>query len=434
MRLLSLLLFTTLLEGQQVRHLTILHSNDLHARLTPDSNHRGGFAYLATLVRAQRKGCRDCLYLNAGDLVQGTPVSSIFRGEPVFQIGNLLKFDAAAIGNHDFDYGYKQTEKFMHIAKYPLLSANIEDNAGKLFARKPYVIKKVNGLRVAIIGAVLSDLEGFLKPKDLGPWHSSPVKDAVQKYALQLRDNADVVIVLGHIHAAEGSSIIKDVPQVNIVVEGHEHRGRPELEAVDGRVAVGCAGYGTDLCRLDVEVNVREKKLVSWKWTKLPVDANTLAPAPDVEKLVAKWEKKVTEKVDTVIGEAKRDLARADLVAIIEKATLDQMHADFTSMNAGGVRDRLSRGPILERHIWNIIPFDNVIMVAKVPGSKVPEAMRKSAVIDPAKEYTIALSDFLATNPVSLKTFGLLDVKFQATDQFLRDVVINWVKKVKVVE
>ena len=142
MRLLSLLLFTTLLEGQQVRHLTILHSNDLHARLTPDSNHRGGFAYLATLVRAQRKGCRDCLYLNAGDLVQGTPVSSIFRGEPVFQIGNLLKFDAAAIGNHDFDYGYKQTEKFMQIAKYPLLSANIEDNAGSCSRESPMSSKK----------------------------------------------------------------------------------------------------------------------------------------------------------------------------------------------------------------------------------------------------------------------------------------------------
>ena len=432
--ILFLLLFAASLSAQQTRHLTILHSNDLHARLSPDDKHRGGFAYLATLVRRERTGCHDCMYLNAGDLAQGTPVSTIFHGEPVFKIGNKLKFDAATIGNHDLDYGYKQTEKFISMAKYPMLSANIVDASGKLFARKPYVIKKVNGIRVGIIGAVMSDLEAFLKPKDLGPWHSAPAKEAVAKYAKELRNKVDVIIVLGHIHAKEGSSIIAEVPEVNVVVEGHDHRGRAELEAVDGRVAVGCAGYGTELCRLDLEVNIAQKKLVSWKWTKLPVDSTTIAAAPDVEKLVAKWEKRVSERVDVVIGESKRDFVQRDLVPVIERATLEEMHADFTSMNSGGVRDRLNKGKIMERQIWNMIPFDNVMMIAKVRGSQVSEKLRKGAVVEPDKEYTIALSDFLATTPGSISSLGLDGVKFQETDQFLRDIVINWIKKNKVVE
>ena len=248
-------------DAQDIRRLTILHSNDLHARLTPDTNKRGGFAYLATLVRRERAGCDHCLYLNAGDLVQGSPVSTIFRGEPVYKIGNMLKFDVSTIGNHEFDYGYVQTTKFLRMAKYPVVSGNIVDDSGKLFARKAYVIKKVNGLKVAVIGGVMSDLGGFLKPKDLGPWHSTPVKDMAAKYAKELRGKVDVIIVLGHIHPEEGSSIIKEVADVNLVVEGHAHGGRKELEAVDGRVAVGCAGYGVDLCRLDLEVNKREKKL-----------------------------------------------------------------------------------------------------------------------------------------------------------------------------
>src|SRR6201986_5036431 len=76
-----------------VRHLTILHSNDLHAHIPPDAKGMGGFAYLAAKVREERSHCAACLYLNAGDLVQGTPVSTIFHGVPVYQIGNLLGFD-----------------------------------------------------------------------------------------------------------------------------------------------------------------------------------------------------------------------------------------------------------------------------------------------------------------------------------------------------
>ena len=94
-----LLLLMSSVQAEDIRRLTVLHSNDLHARLTPDANHRGGFAHLATLVRRERAGCSHCLYLHAGDLVQGTPVSTIFRGEPVYTIGNKLKFDVAYLKN-----------------------------------------------------------------------------------------------------------------------------------------------------------------------------------------------------------------------------------------------------------------------------------------------------------------------------------------------
>ena len=434
MRFTLLFLLLTAADAQDIRRLTILHSNDLHARLTPDTNKRGGFAYLATLVRRERAGCDHCLYLNAGDLVQGSPVSTIFRGEPVYKIGNLLKFDVSTIGNHEFDYGYVQTAKFLRVAKYPVVSGNIVDDSGKLFARKPYVIKKVNGLKVAVIGGVMSDLAGFLKPKDLGPWHATPVKDMAAKYAKELRGKVDLIIVLGHIHPEEGTSIIKEIADVNVVVEGHAHGGRKELEESGSRVAVGCAGYGVDLCRLDLEVNRREKKLVSWKWTKIPVDSTTVAPAPDVAKLVAKWEKRVEEKVDREIGEARRDFEKRDLTPMIVKATMEEMNVDFSYMNAGGVRDRLAKGKILERHIWNIIPFDNVMMTAKLKGPAISDAIRKGRTVEPDKEYTLALSDFLATNPASIKQLGLEGVKFTEVDLYLRDVLINWVKKKKVLE
>src|SRR5580704_3247423 len=102
-RLLAVLVFVSLPLAAEIRTLTILHTNDLHARLTPMDNHAGGFAYVVAAIRHEREGCTDCILLNAGDLVQGTPVSTIFRGVPVYEIGNLFGFDASTVGNHEFD-------------------------------------------------------------------------------------------------------------------------------------------------------------------------------------------------------------------------------------------------------------------------------------------------------------------------------------------
>jgi 2',3'-cyclic-nucleotide 2'-phosphodiesterase (5'-nucleotidase family) len=103
----------------EVRSLTILHTNDLHARMLPLENRRGGFAYLATVIRRERAGCNDCILLNAGDVAQGTPVSTIFHGLPIFEVVNLLGYDVGTLGNHDFDYGWTQARKFIQMAKYP---------------------------------------------------------------------------------------------------------------------------------------------------------------------------------------------------------------------------------------------------------------------------------------------------------------------------
>src|SRR5579883_3669173 len=124
-RLFALIAFVCVSAPAEVRTLTILHTNDLHARISPLDNHHGGFAYVAAAIRRERANCTDCILLNAGDLVQGSPVSTIFHGLPVYQIGNLLGFDAATLGNHEFDYGWEQARRFTAAANFPIVSAKI---------------------------------------------------------------------------------------------------------------------------------------------------------------------------------------------------------------------------------------------------------------------------------------------------------------------
>src|SRR5579864_7653066 len=157
MRLLAIILFALSVAAQDVRTLTILHSNDLHAHLLPDDQGMGGFAYLATAVRQERAHSAASLYLNAGDLVQGTPVSTLYKGLPIYEIANRLGFDVSTLGNHEFDYGWQRIQDFVKAAKFPVVSSNVVNDAGAILTGKPYVIKTVGGIRVAIIGILLGD-------------------------------------------------------------------------------------------------------------------------------------------------------------------------------------------------------------------------------------------------------------------------------------
>lgn len=427
--LLWLLAVLAPIAAQNVRPLTILHSNDLHAHLLPNDLDRGGFARLATAVREEKRNCVACLYLNAGDLVQGTPVSTIYHGVPVYQIANLLGFDAATIGNHEFDYGWTRVQEFARIAHYPLLSANVVDSNGATLTGKSYVIKTVGGMRVAIIGVVLGDLSGtYVTPDKVEPWRVLPVVETVRKYAQELRDRSDLIVVLGHIHDLEEvDAILHQVPEVSVVVVGHNHNGYPEMKSVDGRVAVLVHGYGVELGRLDLKVDMAGKKLQSAEWKRIPIDAK-LQPAPKVAREVAGWEAKVSKIVDVPIGESKKRLEGRELQLLLEQALAEETGSDLAFVNRGGVRDVIPEGRVLARAVWNIQPFDNVVVVGTFKGSELPPAIREGHTIQNEREYKVATLDFVATNQAAqFKTTGL---KFPVNTGILaREMVIEWIRK-----
>ena len=432
---LLLLLLCVMPLAAQVKPLTILHSNDLHAHLLPDDGDNGGFARLATEVRRQKAQCTACLYLNAGDLVQGTPVSTLFHGAPIYRIANLLGIDVSTLGNHEFDYGWRRTQEFLHIARFPIVSANIVDADGKTMAR-PYVIQTVGGIRVGIIGAILGDLVGTVITKEnAGPWHTLPVVETVRKYAAEIRDRTDLIVVLGHIHdESEVNEILKQVPEVSVVVAGHSHEGYPAMTNIDGRVAVLVPAYGVRLGRLDLKLDVGAKKVLSAEWSKIPVVAS-IPPAPDVAREIAKWESKVSKLVDVPIGESTARMNRNNPVLrkMIERAMAEESGADIAWINPGNVRDTMPRGRILARTVWNILPFDNYIVLGKFKGSELPASITKRYPVEPDREYTVATTDFTAANQSDKEQLNATGMRFPQTGPLQRDAMIEWIKKKKVV-
>jgi 2',3'-cyclic-nucleotide 2'-phosphodiesterase (5'-nucleotidase family) len=417
----------------EVRTLTILHTNDLHARLSPLDNHHGGFAYLAAAIRHERDGCIDCILLNAGDLAQGSPVSTIYKAVPVFEIANMFGFDAGTLGNHDFDYGWQQARAFVEMSKYPIVSSNVVNSKNELLTPKPWVILKVNGLRIGVIGAMTNDLHTLQFPVMMGDFHTIPSVETVRKYASELRAQCDLIVLLAHIGPAEEKAFLTE-PGVPVIVSGHIHSGLEQAMSNQDHVLVRVKSYGEELGRLELKVDTEKKAPVSWTWKKIVIDDDRITPAPEVAAVVKVWEDKVAAVVDQPVGVSDRQLSRPEVKALLEQAMKDATGADFAFINTGGVRDILPKGQLLLRHVWNIMPFDDRIVYGTFKGRDLPAVVTAGHQIDANKDYKLAVTDFTAANQESNENLRTTGLQFPGDAGLLRDALADLIRKRKVIE
>jgi len=159
------------------------------------------------------------------------------------------------------------------------------------------------------------------------------------------------------------------------------------------------------------------------------VDSKKIEPVKEVARSVAEWEAKVSKIVDVPIGESKRQLSVDDLRVTIEKAVVEETGSDLAFMNRGGVRDVLPAGQILARNVWNILPFDDYVVTAKCKGSQLPKEVAARHAIDPDREYKFATVDFVAT-----VDFAKSGIVFEDSRRLIRDLVIDWIKKKKILD
>jgi 2',3'-cyclic-nucleotide 2'-phosphodiesterase (5'-nucleotidase family) len=309
------------------------------------------------------------------------------------------------------------------------VAANIVDGEGKLLAPEAYAIREVNGIRIAVIGLMTGRLDELTRSHFRGPWRALPPAETAERYAKELRGQADLVVGLGHLFNEEDDVVLRNAPDMPVLVSGHNHGGQEELKVYEGRLCVKVKAYGRELGRLDLEVDVPNKKVVSYHWERIPIEASHYQPDPTVAALVEKWEKEVAHVVDVPIGVAKHSFDRAGLIALIESVMRQATGADLAYMNRGGVRDSLAKGEILIRHIWNIEPFGNLIAYGPVLGKDIPEEARQGRRIDPNRKYILATNDFIAQQ---WKEKGLVDLKEEGPP--VRDALIEWVRKQEAIE
>ncbi len=436
---LSVLLWASLVSPQpgHVRDLTILHLNDLHARLTPNADGLGGFAHVATLLQRERAAAPASITLHAGDLVQGTPVSTMFEGVPVYAVANLLGIDVNTLGNHEFDYGWRKIGEYLKVSVTETVNANVVDARGGRMLEKAYVVRDVGGVRLAIVGALLENLP--VRATEMGPWHVAPVVESLRPVVAEARQRADLVVVLGHIRIREAEAVLEQLPDVAIVVFGHPHDGLDKELERDGRLGVQASGYGRDVGRLRLKYDTENRRIVWHEWTRLPVDSRRIPADPAVDREVQAWESKVAAVVDVPIGRSTQLIDRAAGRVIMQQALLDRFKADAAFIEGGSVRDDIPEGALLARHIWNMSPFQDPAVTVTLSGRELAELFPNNAqpllaggatTIDAAKTYRLSTSRYTALGWIELQGKA-----FPMTNEgvTVRDIVIDWIKQRKVI-
>ena len=407
-----------------VERITILHLNDFHARLLPDDRGFGGLAHVATAIQREKRSAPNALVLHAGDLVQGSPVSTIFKGTPVYEVANSLGIDAHALGNHEFDYGWEQVRAFREASDAPILSANVRNARGDSLVT-PDVVLRAGNLEVAVIGAVTQRLADLIVPEKAGPWRAEPLVKSLAPVVDFMHTQADLVVVLGHLFDDEDELVLRELEDVDVLVGGHDHGGYQEALEIDGRVGVKLRPYGREIGRLDVLFDTDRGRIVNYAWKRIPVHADRFPADPAAERLVQVWEARVSERVDIDIARCSRDLNRSEVQELIERAIQDFTGADLAYMNRGGVRDSLRRGTVTARHVWNVLPFDNVLAAASVRGRDLPPEVREGRNVDPDRTYRFVTNDYVAGMWRNRR------VDFAATGRDLRQTFLDWVQKRK---
>ena len=225
--------------------LTILHTNDVHSRIEPfpmDGSRNqglGGAARRASLVKKIRAKEDHLLLLDAGDIFQGTPYFNFFAGELEFKLMSAMKYDAATIGNHDFDAGIAGLYKQLPLANFPFLVSNYDFSDTLLDGQtQPYKIFKKGPLKIGVVGVGI-ELEGLVPEKDFkGVRYEDPIASANQ-YALQLKmeEKCDLVICLSHLGYRYREDKVSDVVlaensrNIDVIIGGHTHTFMKKAES-----------------------------------------------------------------------------------------------------------------------------------------------------------------------------------------------------------
>lgn len=227
--------------------ITILHTNDTHSTVMPLGANlddtlkagRGGFLRRMAMVGQERKKDKDLLLFDSGDFSQGSPYYTVFGGEVEVGLMNRMGYDAATIGNHEFDYGLENMAKIFRMAKFPIVCSNYDFTGTEVEGLvKPYVVLERKGLKIGVFG-LGPQLDGLVSSSCYGATKYLDPIETASTVVSQLRDSmkCDVVVCLSHLGWKEPGGtddvrLIEATKGIDLVLGGHSHTYMKDLEWV----------------------------------------------------------------------------------------------------------------------------------------------------------------------------------------------------------
>lgn len=377
---LALALVLVLLPGTaSAAQVTLLHFNDAYD-LPPVDEELGGFDRLASLIDQYLAEDPDALVLFAGDLISPSLASSVFYGSQMIQGMNVIDVDYAAFGNHEWDFGDAILQKRIAESDFTWLSTNVLWRMGLYPGTQTTALVEVDGVKVGLIGLVTPDTVDLASPGEevrfVDPVLAARI--AAEKLTAQ---GADIIVALTHLTIAEDRALLAAVPEIDVVLGGHDHDVTTEWV---GDQFISKAGSEARYLGVTT-VTVEGGQMVGATSQMVPVTRD-LEPHPAMAALMADYESQLDEALGEVIGETRVPLdARNSAIRqreevlgnLVADALRDFTGADVAITNGGGIRTNalFEPGPITRRDVVAWLPFGNVVVTTEVTGAQIWAAL-----------------------------------------------------------
>lgn len=362
---------------QAERQAVIFAVNDMHAAID-------NFPKLAWIVDSLKSVYPDMLLVSAGDNQTGNPVNDQFpeKGWPVIDLMNATGFDLSAVGNHEFDTGPEGFGYLTGKANFSFICANVSTESQMNLRISPYrIITLPDGLRLAFLGLLQLGQNGIpdTHPDNAKAFSFRSPFETAPEY-LWLKDSSDIFIALTHIGFEEDVRLAEAMPAgIDLIIGGHSHT-RVAKEQIHNGIMITQAEnklkYGT-LIRLTVGGDgavQRSMQLIDIR--------NSEKEAPAIRALVDRYNDNPV--LNEVIATATDDFSSyEELGYLMADAQREAAGADIALMNPGGVRiDRLEKGPVTIKNVYQLDPFGNELIVTKLTGEEIYSLMRAAWPVD----------------------------------------------------
>lgn len=388
--------------------LTILHTNDFHARFEPINKYDsgcgaedntegkcfGGSARLVTAIADARARSNNSILVDGGDQFQGTLFYTYYKGKLTAEMMNLMGYDGMTVGNHEFDDGPEVLRGFMDAVKFPVLMSNADVSAEPLLADKlaKSAIIERGGEKIGLIGLTPEDTDELASP---GPniTFSDPIAAVQGEVDALTAQGVNKIVVLSHSGYGVDQRVAAGTTGVDVIVGGHSNTLLGDMERAEGpyptmvgdTAIVQAYAYGKFLGELNVTFN-DAGEITEAAGAPLIIDA-TVSENSAVKARIAEAAAPLDEIRNKVVAEAAtaiggdRAVCRSmecSMGSLIADAMLDRVKdqgVEIAIQNGGGIRASIDAGPVTMGEVLTVLPFQNTLSTFKVTGETVIAAL-----------------------------------------------------------
>ena len=396
-------------DGHKSFEITILHTNDFHARFRPISKYDnncsaennaegkcfGGSARLISAIEDARSRHKNTILLDGGDQFQGTLFYTMYKGKVAAEMMNKMQYDGMAVGNHEFDDGPVTLRAFMDTVNFPVLMANanvdLEPELRDKLQKSTIIVK--DNRKIGLIGVVTEDVVDISSPGDNIIFTDAITAVQAEVDALT-QQGVNIIILLSHSSYAIDKEIAANTTGVDVIVGGHDNtylsnvsdRAKgPYPTVVNDTQIIQAYAYGKFLGELSVVFDDKGE-VVSATGEPITID-KLISENSDVVARLDELEVPINELKEREVGSVSSELNGNRAVCRVQECDMGNMIADamrhavmekgytIALMNSGGIRASLDSGKVTLGEVMTILPFQNTLATFKVTGKQLLTAI-----------------------------------------------------------